>query len=160
MSYDSKEDTLEHIALVRKLLEQVTGDICQRIAVHDASKLQEPEKSMFDEWRPKLDAFEYGTSEYMDAVAGMGTAINHHYEHNSHHPEYYEDGINDMTLLDLLEMLADWKAASMRRNDGNMKTSLEFGVERFNINPSLLKTLTVTANELGWLAEKAKVEDK
>ena len=151
MSYDSEADTLAHIALVRKLLEQVTGDIYQRIAVHDASKLQEPEKSTFDEWRPKLDEFEYGTSEYMDAVAGMGAALNHHYEHNSHHPEHYEGGINDMTLLDLLEMLADWKAASMRRDDGNMKTSLAVGAERFNINPSLLKTLTITANELGWL---------
>ena len=35
-------------------------------------------------------------------------------EQNRHHPEYYEDGIAGMTLVDLEEMLSDWEAASHR----------------------------------------------
>ena len=45
-------------------------------------------------------------------------AIDHHYANNRHHPEHWPNGINDMTLMDLIEMLADWKAATARNKNG------------------------------------------
>jgi hypothetical protein len=45
----------------------------------------------------------------------MKPAIQHHYKANSHHPEFYDNGVEGMSLFDVLEMLLDWKAATERR---------------------------------------------
>jgi len=79
-----------------------------RARSHDASKLEAPEKEMYDEFTPRLRALTYGSDEYKECLKEMGAALKHHYENNSHHPEHFPDGINDMSLLDLIEMLADW----------------------------------------------------
>jgi len=44
----------------------------------------------------------------------MKPAIEHHYKNNRHHPEHFNNGIDEMNLVDLIELLCDWKAASER----------------------------------------------
>lgn len=39
-----------------------------------------------------------------------------------------------MNLIDIVEMLADWKASSERQQNGNLLTSIEINAERFNIS--------------------------
>src|SRR6185503_4287825 len=124
MTYDSTEDTKEHIRHVQKFLSNIQNAIGTRLYVHDNSKLQEPEKSMYDIYTPKLRAMTYGSDEYKQCLKEMGVALKHHYENNSHHPEHYPNGINGMSLLDVIEMLADWKAAGLRHADGNIQQSL------------------------------------
>ena len=75
----------------------------------------------------------------------MKPALDHHYAKNKHHPEHYPDGINDMTLVDLVEMFADWKAATMRHNDGNLLKSIEINTKRFNIDKQLAQIFVNTA---------------
>jgi hypothetical protein len=53
-----------------------------------------------------------------------------------------------MTLLDLIEMLVDWKAASERHNTGNINKSIEVNGERFQMSPQLIKIFENTAKEL------------
>ena len=65
----------------------------------------------FDEYTPKLKHSTYGTDEYKGFLAGMGAGLEHHYAHNRHHPEHHAGGVHGMNLVDLIEMLADWKAA-------------------------------------------------
>jgi len=77
-------------------------------------------------------------------------ALKHHYENNSHHPEHYPNGINGMSLLDLIEMLADWKAAGMRHADGDMQKSLEINKKRFGMSDQLAEIFQNTIKELGW----------
>ena len=77
-------------------------------------------------------------------LKAMQPALDHHYGGNSHHPEYYENGISDMSLFDLAEMLMDWKAAVERHNDGDILKSLEINIKRFNISPDLAKILSKT----------------
>lgn len=60
-------------------------------------------------------------------------------------------GFSSMTLLDLIEMLADWKAAGERHADGSLPDSLVKNRERFKISPELFQILKATATELGWL---------
>lgn len=60
-------------------------------------------------------------------------------------------GINGMTLLDLIEMLCDWKAAGERHADGSMERSLMVNQERFHIGEQLQSILENTARELGLL---------
>ena len=87
--YDSKNDTLNHIATVRTYMSQVTVNLAHRAAVHDASKLENPEKEVFDRVTPKLQEIEYGSDEYRRVLRDeMSAGIKHHYENNDHHPEW------------------------------------------------------------------------
>jgi hypothetical protein len=149
--YDSTADTKRHVAEVQRLLRQVIVDLERRSQVHDVSKLQPPEKQVFDIWTPKLRSMEYGSPEYRQALDAMGDALAHHYGANDHHPEHHARGVEDMTLVQLMEMLADWKAATLRHASGDMLDSLEQNAARFNIRPPLQRVLIRTAADLGWL---------
>ena len=56
--------------------------------------------------------------------------------------------INDMNLIDVVEMLCDWKAASARHNDGNLRKSIEINAKRFGIDSQLVRILENTADLL------------
>ena len=61
-----------------------------------------------------------------------------------------DSDITGMSLLDLLEMLADWRAATERHADGCILKSLEINAKRFIIPEPLRRILTNTVQELGW----------
>ncbi|MBI5954360.1 MAG: hypothetical protein HY865_22110 [Chloroflexi bacterium] len=128
--------------------------IGKRITHHDASKLQEPEKSMYDKFTPMLRSLTYGSDEYKATLKEMGAALDHHYRVNSHHPEHYPNGINGMSLIDLIEMLADWKAASLRHADGNILKSLEVNRVRFGMSDQLFEIFKNTVIEMGWMVKE------
>lgn len=152
--YDSTEDTTHHINTVSILLSAIAFRIRERARVHDASKLLPPEKEAFDTFTPQLRDLTYGSPEYAACLEAMRPALEHHYQANSHHPEHYENGIDDMDLLDLIEMLADWRAATMRHADGDLRKSLEINRKRFHISEQLHGILLLTAHRLGWLDER------
>ena len=196
MNYDSTSDTQEHINKVREFLAEIKQNLAGRSNIHDLSKLQEPEKSMYDEFTPRLRASTYGSDEYKAMLEEMGVALKHHYENNSHHPEHYKiwhcplcesifknkdapidirfegevrlcpkccehgsimeatlepaSGIYGMSLLDVIEMLADWKAAVSRHADGDIQKSLIINKERFAMSDQLFEIMQNTIRELGW----------
>jgi hypothetical protein len=160
MTYDSSEDTRKHINRVRYFLLLVRDNLLARDCYHDRTKLEDPEKAAFDEYTPMLSELEYGSEEYRACLRQMKPALQHHYENNSHHPEHYENGINGMSLLDLIEMLCDWRAASERtkqRMDGDeylkksFADSLEYNKERFKMDDQLYGIIVNTARELGFI---------
>lgn len=153
MDYDSKEDTQAHIKRVQELMAICGNIIFDRAMVHDASKLESPEKEIFDEYTPKLKDSVYGSDEYKSFLAGMGGALQHHYQNNSHHPEHYENGIDGMSLFDLIEMVCDWKAAGERHATGSIYKSLEHNKSRFGVSEQLQSILQNTVKEFekrGW----------
>lgn len=150
MEYDSREDTEKHIRAVEHLMKIVFFNLMERMKNHDASKLQEPEKPMYDTFTPKLRELTYGSSEYHETLVTMGAALQHHYAENTHHPEHYVDGIEGMSLLDLIEMFCDWQAASLRHADGNFTQSIELNAKRFGMTDQLHKIFVNTAKELKW----------
>ena len=151
MSYDSKEDTEDHINRVRELIRHCRENLSSRGLDHDSSKLQTPEKEIFDEMTPKLKASTYGSDEYKMMLDGMKPALDHHYTANSHHPEHYPCGVESMTLLDILEMLCDWKAAGERHANGTIERSLTVNRERFKIDDQLFSIFENTVRELKWM---------
>ena len=159
MTYDSRPDTIAHATRVRQLLVPVIEELDERSRVHDASKTQPPELAIFDEFTPKLRDSTYGSDEYKGFLKDMGEALSHHYANNRHHPEYHKNGITGMTLIDLVEMLADWKAAGERHADGSMGRSLRVNKERFNISDDLLAILDNTALHFGWDEEPHETGD-
>jgi hypothetical protein len=139
MSYDSTADTLTHIRKVSENLNNFSIDLLKRANVHDESKLHSPEKELFDELTPRLANLTYGSDEYNANLKDLQVALDHHYTNNSHHPQYYTNGVDGMTLMDLVEMYCDWKAAVERTKNGNFQKSLEVNEKRFTLAPQLVQ---------------------
>ncbi len=137
-----------HIKRVGQLIHVVVKNMLDRADHHDDSKLQSPEVELFTKYTPLLAACTYGSEEYNQYKKEMSVALEHHYANNRHHPEHHKDGVNDMTLLDLIEMFVDWKAASERHNNGNIRKSIEINGKRFNMSPQLINIFENTAKEL------------
>jgi len=55
-----------------------------------------------------------------------------------------DKGLHGMSLLDLLEMLCDWKAATLRHNDGDIRKSIEINQRRFGYSDELKQILLNT----------------
>jgi len=150
MEYDSKADTLLHIKRVNQLLTEASTELIRRANIHDNSKLESPEKELFDEYTPKLKNCTYGSSEYKDFLSGLKVALDHHYKNNSHHPEHYENGVNGFDLFDLMEMFFDWKAAGERHADGNIMKSIEINKERFKLSDQVCDIFKNTVHKMNW----------
>lgn len=148
--YDSTADTLSHINRVQHLLLEVCFKLAERGVKHDASKLRSPEKELFDEFTPKLKNTTFGSPEYYQSLKDLEPALKHHYEVNSHHPQHFENGISGMSLMDLIETFADWRASCERHPDGDFKKSISINKERFMISDQLNSIFENTRTELGW----------
>ncbi len=142
------KETQKHINRVEELMNKFAIQLNQRGILHDQSKLHEPELSIFCEYTEKLKTSTYGSEEYKTFLKEMKPTLDHHYANNRHHPEYFEKGIDDMNLVDLIEMLCDWKAASERHDNGDIYKSIELNEKRFNISPQLKQILINTAEVL------------
>lgn len=111
--------TKEHIARVASnlmLLAKVTGyeqELAERARVHDASKFG-PEEMMPYVWltefhRCRRDGEAFA---YPDGIEPqVERAVHHHVTSNRHHHQFHDDP-NDMTEVDLIEMVCDWTAMS------------------------------------------------
>ena len=140
--------TWQHIQKVRKYIRFFTDRLITRGEKHDASKLQLPEVQLFAQHTEKLFEIEYGSDEYKAELESLKPALEHHYAVNCHHPEHYKNGISDMNLLDVIQMLCDWKASSERTRNGNLLKSIEVNIKRFNIDEQLGQILINTAKLL------------
>lgn len=180
MNNDSTQETLAHIRRVQTLLGDVMANLTARAIAHDASKLEEPEKSGFDEVTGALRGLTYGSPEYKEQLSRLQPILSHHYSVNSHHPEHYgvmecdlcfttvpkdhngqcpqcrnggfsiRSNVAGMTLLDIVEMLCDWKAATERHSDGSITKSIQINKKRFQISDQLASILENTRKEMGW----------
>ena len=157
--YDSKSDTLLHKEKVKDYMKMAGRELIYRGIVHDNSKLQFPEKEIFDEYTPKLKESKYGSEEYNLFLKEMKVALDHHYENNDHHPEYFDirykerstgkpffKGLSGMNLFQLTEMILDWYAASQRHKDGDIFNSIEQNQTRFGYTDEIKMILINTIN--------------
>lgn len=150
MKYDSTGDTTKHKNKVFELGLKINDNLIDRYLIHDDSKLSKEEKDIFDEYTPKLKNSTYGSEEYKSFLKNMKVALDHHYKNNRHHPEYHEEGIKDMSLLDLLEMIIDWKSATLRHSDGDILKSIEINQDRFGYSDELKRIFINTIEEMHW----------
>ena len=88
-------------------------ELRERAAVHDASKFSDEERvpyiwlTEFHRCRRNGESFKY--PDRMEVRVQL--AIEHHMATNRHHPDFHVDP-NDMTDVDLIEMVCDWTAMS------------------------------------------------
>jgi hypothetical protein len=140
--------TLEHISKVRGLLQRAAIELLKRGEFHDQSKLEPPEREVFAEYSPRLRGVTFGSPQYFDYLHEMNSALEHHYRFNRHHPQFFENGVEGMNLIDVLEMLLDWLASTKRHNDGDIMNSITVNSERFGISPQLAQIFRNTVRDL------------
>ena len=138
-----------HIRGVQAWMGHVATLWNNRLVGHDQSKYSTPESALIRE-KARLDSLPFDTSEYHEALAQIKSAVQAHYEANTHHPEHYPNGVLDMSLLDLMEMICDWRVAA-EMNGTELMQSFDKCVERFNIPPDLRAVLLNTYKEVNWL---------
>jgi hypothetical protein len=141
--------TLEHIGKVRGLLQRAAVELLKRGELHDQSKLEPPERETFAEYSPRLSGVTFGSPQYFDYLHEMNSALDHHYASNRHHPQHFENGVDGMNLIDVLEMLLDWWASTQRHADGDIMNSITVNSERFGISPQLAQIFRNTILDLG-----------
>ena len=111
---------IERVANCLGALERVTdyGDqLSERARVHDASKFDPEERVPYiwltEFYRSKRDHESFAYPEGMQQR--VLAAIAHHMSNNRHHPEFHSDP-NQMTEVDLIEMVCDWTAMAQEFN--------------------------------------------
>ena len=147
---DSSVETWDHIKKVRKLLYSCASELQSRALKHDQSKLKSPEKELFDEVTGKIKGLTYGSDQYKEQLKLLKPALDHHYANTTHHPEHYENGVNGFDLFDLIEMFMDWRAATERHADGDIRKSIEINKERFGISDQICDILRNTADRMNF----------
>jgi hypothetical protein len=140
--------TLDHISKVRGLLQKAAIELLKRGESHDKSKLESPERETFAEYSLRLSGVTFGSPQYFDYLHEMKSALDHHYQNNRHHPQFFENGVDGMNLVDLFEMLLDWWASTKRHNDGDIMNSITVNSDRFGISPQLTQILRNTIRDL------------
>ena len=143
-----KLETIKHIHRVRHFLYLMIQELDKRARQHDQSKLESPEAEIFGEFGPKLAETEYDSAEYRALLEKVKPAIEHHYSKNRHHSEHFPNGIDGMTLLDIVELLCDWRAATERNKNGNIRMSIEKNTVRYKISPQLAQIMQNTVREM------------
>lgn len=144
MLLEHDKETEKHIAEVQENIGEFIDELKYRAFIHDVSKFKEPERSIYALALPKLKDTVFGSKEYENLLCEVSEALKHHYKNNRHHPEFHKNGIEDMDLVDLMEMVADWKAATKRNKDGDIFKSIEINTKRYEISPQLAKILENT----------------
>lgn len=138
MSYDSTVDAKKHIKEIQKVINYLmVKELEKRAKEHDQSKLHNPEKACYDKYIPLLRTAKYGSKEYEEIRDKMfNEGLKHHYEANRHHPEHFKNGINGMTLIDVVEMFCDWYAAS-KNSDTGFEAGLKMNKNKFKMSDQL-----------------------
>jgi len=142
----------EHVMAVQSNLNKIADALRARATIHDQSKYLMDEFEQFIELKLIARTFPYGSDEYEDSMKG-NKAIKLHFARNSHHPEHYPNGMADMSLLDIIEMVADWRATNEVRlrkqaTEISWEDSLEVQRKRFKLTPEQLVLIRLVADLL------------
>ena len=150
----AREITRKHIDRVREIMSVFTGVLDAAAFNHDKSKFDEIELGPLAKMQQIIDRdgqAEYGSDEYKKRTKILGPMLKHHYANNPHHPEHHKDGMDGMDLFYVVEMFADWKAASERGEQAHM--SLSKACEKYEVSDQLKSIFENTAKRMGWAYE-------
>lgn len=142
----------EHQDRVARYMGKFIESLLVRANTHDESKFMAEELEIYASIIDEFKLHPFGTEGYNVLRKKLDTALVHHYAYNRHHPEHFETGVNGMNLVDFLEMLADWKSASLNAGgNGDLMKSISILSEKHGISPQLTQILINTAKDFGLL---------
>jgi len=124
---------LRHQRIVAAYMRRLAYALLEVAEVHDLSKLSLDEFGGFVEMNHVAREHKFGSEEYYAALENRDDVVGLHYQRNRHHPEHHDRGIDDMTLVDLVEMVADWQAASDVYGKATFEEGLKVLRDRFGL---------------------------
>jgi len=154
MTFDYAADVAEHKKAVGSLLRFIVRDLEARAAVHDDSKLDPEEMSVYERVIPEIKTAPFGSDAYKAGLVSLGPALDRHYAINRHHPEHFgpsdgkPGGIPAMALSDIVEMLCDWVASAEAKGNDPVKGMVEFQFPKYGVDGDLQAILLNTVREL------------
>ena len=131
---------LKHKMWVGWYLLKIGAKLMWRALWHDLSKFHPSEARAFAFTSRRLRKTTYASYEYKDLLSLIKPTINLHYSRNRHHPDHYgkkPDGIHQMSAIDLIEMICDWRAAARRHDDGDPERSVQVNKDRFGYDDEM-----------------------
>lgn len=142
----------EHQQKVAAVIRQVIQELIARALTHDASKFTTQELkdnlvTLPDKWGLLAEGHGYHSPEQEQHRARFTAEIARHRKAHRHHPEYHADGVNDMDLIDLIEMICDWYVSAPDIDQSIRKNS-----EDYEIDPHISRILENTASKLKKIA--------
>lgn len=137
----------EHKIWVMWYIVRICIALLRRGILHDLSKYYLDEAESYNRWIAATAGLTYGTPEYKAVRKTFEADDRLHYSRNRHHPGYYENGISDMTPLDIIEMVCDWMAASKRVGGRDIVTSITLNKSNFGYDDKLEQKLIADVTE-------------
>lgn len=135
-SQKALKDTAKHIDNVIRYMRSIINHLADRANEHDESLLIEPEASEFS----KIG----GVNSLFNTKHVPQYILDHHYRNNTHHIEHYNEGIVGMDLLDIIEMLCDWKDLS-KRHDVDLIDYIKSNQAEYQYSDEMCSVLCNTA---------------
>ena len=110
MVLDSAYILCEYLFSISK--KDLAIELIRRAAEHDNSKFQPVELNSISEIKDNFSNFK---NPNLLLPSEDEEKIKEHWKNNRHHPEHFSD-VENMTELDILEMVCDWHARSKQHN--------------------------------------------
>lgn len=134
----------QHKDGVKTYLEIISMLLNARALTHDNSKSSDEEYKYY-KMANSVNRNDFKTyEEYMDYIKPtLDKGLKHHYENNRHHPEFFDNGIDDMNLIDIMEMIADW-CISIKQNGKDLYEEIEYNFDKYNVSEQLKKIIINT----------------
>ena len=151
------ENTKTYFASLGKPLspENLREEFLRRLLFHDDSKLEGRELEQNKEYLPSYLSAEEGS------VLANTLEVKLRYPHrkeNRHHPEYFENGIEGMNVIDLLEMTVDMVAHMLMEDKKLILLMTQFR-EEYQVEPMLYQLLLHTVlHSFGYLSQEEEKE--
>ena len=142
---------LYHQRAVQILLLRLAHRLEQRALMHDLSRLRRDELEGFAQIRHIPYQRDMASPEYQASLKREVVGL--HWARNRHHPEFHPNGYEDMKLMDIIEMAADWRAAGYVYKDQDFEGNLVKLFERFDIDQPDQQMIRLILAELGEVEE-------
>ena len=138
---------LKHKEEITQLMSKFAAEISYRSGIHDNSKFSPEEFDVYSSNVQDFNKYDFDSEEEKRLRERVYPAAKAHQKRNRHHPEHFKNGIDDMNLIDLLEMICDWKSASSRAPGDSLRKGLPILKEKYKISPQLYQILTNTIKD-------------
>lgn len=124
--------TLLHQRQVQDYMMFIALELQRRALKHDLSKLSSTEWEGLVAINSIAREQGYASPDYQASL--QSDMVKAHWAANDHHPEHFEQGIAEMSLCAIIEMVCDWKAVAVQKKL-HFYDILKENYERFKVTP-------------------------
>lgn len=125
------EKHVQHRYYVHFFVTKLIEELLLRANLHDISKLTSEEFDGFAKSIYYLKGPWGQEARPPEILKRLKQSLVTHYAYNDHHPEYFQNGMKDMDLIQMLELIVDWRAAMIGQGNHDIEETLRVGQERF-----------------------------